>query len=556
MGRLTRLALTKIEDEIGDWRGSDVIGEVGNTGELLPFSQVRPPTNPYSADELPFRQTPSPPRAIKPMYSKVAGAWFANFAPGFIGVVKDLWNGPLSPSFTFSDTLKYTGDSVPTDELDDEVVKEVDGFFYKSFENIPSVKPLSSLDDVRLPSKSNPGFPAMFYASNRKSALERILDAGSYIRDILSGGLQHFWVVLGRSARTSRDVVKARAVLCPDTSFHSVASMLIQPSNDVLTQHNEDLPIAVGASIFNGGPDKMAKYLMADSEDRVYFSIDVSRYDSTFPRWLYDRVIGLRLMLLDFVNTLFSASTWTKLLRIIYENVISGPIILSNYVLKRQHGMPSGWGGTAHDDSIGHFWLFLYGAATIVKSKFGADAITDFFRSVRLKISGDDLVGSVSTRFRPIFDSLISSYRKVGFTVKEENFCVSDDLEGLTWCKRTFRRYGGRWVFWRPVSDFVSSLFYPDWKVGSRNYALSRLYYAATSWRLENPFDRCTWSLSGSIGDTLNAMGVTAEDAMNWINERVVYRGIGSGVHNYVTLPSLEEVEKAHGFRFDAERLS
>lgn len=549
MGQLTRERLELLEETI-DWRGFKPTLAVGPTGQLdtTPYLDL---TDPYNDSLDGVFMSADLPRPIKPLLSKPAARFFATHSPSFAEQSTKYWCGPLSPALTIDNAIKWTGPEVPFSALNPKLTELVDEKFMSTFSHLESVKPLESVWDVRIPSNTSPGVPGTSYGRTKTDTLESFTNVAAYVGVLMAGKLKHVFTTFARAARSLRSKVKARAVVCPDAAFHVVSGVAIQPVNDLLSRTNESHPIAIGSSIVNQGAHKIATYLDAENPDRTFVTVDVSDWDANMFGWLFSRIIALRYSLLNLSGSSFfsivSPRQWYKFLCRIYHHVTHDDITLGiGRTLKRSHGMTSGFIGTGHDDSLGHLWAFLYALCLAVYTLYGMNAVLLVLVSLRIKVAGDDLVASYRKDFVVTEEQLQHAYSTMGMVVGAGKVACSVTLEGLSWCSKTFRRFGSFWVFWRHPRDLVNCLLYPEWRVGTLTYALSRMYAATISFFIENPFDRCTNAHAKAISRALDDYGIDAGKA-----NAVLRRQAGGDPtfkdYDFRTLPSDDVVSALHG---------
>lgn len=580
------------EDGIRRQRAEDVLRSVTNNFDTqLPKSPLRQKVAQRSA------------RAVPPKVRFPAVCWFGRYMPRLLNTAKRYWNSPISP-LKVSEEVDKCGSDPEASDPDD-----VETGLLREFlsDEIAKMHPLPTLDhtsEVPLKNVGHPGFPACLLYPDKESASRSVVDDQLMVGRWLTGKVRHVWMTLARSARTCRDVWKSRSVANPCVTFQMIAGLFMKPSNDAIKEARHRTPFGIGTSIIKRGAALIAQYLNSaddaavdeanfllnaelppvtetqeevDSEVEIveldgtsvvvnggagshgdgrssrrrYGFIDVSGFDRNFRSWMYMFLRQCRKVLCIFNFSLMPHAGWMNLIDNIYDEVESGDLIdVDGTVVSGRIKMPSGWLGTASDDTIGHFLLFVLAIITWLRERgVSLSTIRKVVRSIRVKFCGDDGVFAVPSELgiRMREEDFIAQYRARGFKVKRSACKVQDRLTGLTWCKKIFvKTRTGVYVFWRSVVDFATSMMYPDFRDQKGDSGLETFLHAAISWKIENFYNLCVRRVCNAIGEHLGAMQVSAAAVGRRLKETVAYEGAEGHFHDFASMPSDEEVARLH----------
>lgn len=444
---------------------------------------------------------PYPTRATANFVNPHFVGWLSSRHPDLWAEVREYWYPPVTPALIADQVYKYDGPDLPRPPT---VAADVaDALVWEDFTSLGRVEPLGSIYEVRLPPRSFAGFPSCLWTATRRVAAAYCTGAAAFADALASGVATHVWCLLGRAAVQRCDVpVKNRLIVAPDTAFHLTTMRFMQPLNDLWTDNHAALPIGVGSSIFRGGLDATLAYLRppGEPEPRLYFACDVSRWDGTMWGFLFDLIARIRLACLQTHQTREGAHWWRALVMNAYAHVKVGDFLTpSGQVIQRTHGMPSGWGGTAHDNSIGHVWVIRYIIASLLQrlsdsSTACAAAVARHggllaaTRTMRCKAMGDDLMFSIPlslAAFITVAD-VMAEYVALGMHVKAGSVARSTDVVDLPWCSRfPTRLENGLLVPWRSTISTLTRLAYPKAPVSAGAEGLALTGGAAASHYLE-----------------------------------------------------------------------
>jgi hypothetical protein len=436
--------------------------------------------------------------------------WLYTFFPAHYAEVCKQWYGDVTPSLVLEQVRKYDTPDPPLPDKD--VESRTDKMFYTHVTSRISCDVIDDPYQLRIIRTSHPGYPSNIVYSNRGQAADYCAqNLRSYEDAYINSPLSHMWIGLSRGAVSKRtDEVKTRLVACPDTPFHISAMKFMQPSNAAL-QSLTDTPSSIGRSIFNQGYDKLAQRLLerTNGEARRLGCIDVSRWDGSLQSTLQWKICEARIKMLNTASSPRSATWWGRFIRACYANVIQGAFLFPNgQLFYRTHGQPSGWAGTAHDNTFCHTYLLWYILLTIFKRLRQEDAtftaylhntfpnLTDediIWEHIRIQIMGDDTMYSMPASLATYLTQtrIIAEYLKLGYKIKPGSAFESDRIQDLAWCNRQMKLLPiGVYVPWKPTSQSLSQISYPRFntEVASED-DFNTLYAAIIGHYVENFFN-------------------------------------------------------------------
>lgn len=392
------------------------------------------------------------------------------------------WYPPVTPALILEQARKYDQPEIlPSDRVADEVVTS---WWRETFMPDVPIRP-ATREEIRIVRDSAAGFPSCLFYSNRGEAYDAFKTVMySYARKWINGVQEAYWCAYGRGSVLEREgETKNRLVACPDTTFHALAQTFMQPLNDYLSYFKRGFS-AVGSSIYYNGLSATYNYLLPRQSEnhlpgRCYFSLDVSRWDGSFPAFLMDKVRDLRADSMTFTSGPFTRNEWRELVKNMYEHVKCGSLLFpTGQRIKRERGMPSGWAGTSHDNSLAHVWLFYY--SLLVALRRTSEGLPASLRRIkdtdvrtlsnqfRITVMGDDLLGSCPADAKEWLEAgaVTDVYKELGFLIKAGSFAVHEELSQLRWCSRFGRQLpNGKWVVYRPPVEALARIAFPRWEV-------------------------------------------------------------------------------------------
>ena len=152
-------------------------------------------------------------------------------------------------------------------------------------------------------------------------------------------------------------------------------------------------PSAVGMDVFHGGWDALYRKL---SVHPTGYCADVQRWDSHFPRVLFERIKRFRWECLA-PNCQEDVVAHYKRFDNLYENIIESATVMPwGEVVQTKLGNPSGSPNTVVDNTLGLYMLFCYSYIEKCKESGVHPAKAEFDEHVCAVLYGDDNTFSVS----------------------------------------------------------------------------------------------------------------------------------------------------------------
>lgn len=271
----------------------------------------------------------------------------------------------------------------------------------------------------------------------------------------------------------------------------------------------------VGVNKFRGGWNRVYGKLAAHP---VGLCADVKKWDSHYPRMLFEAVRDFRFECLDTKHQ--TRTNWDQF-KNLYEQIIRSPTILSwGEVLETRLGNPSGSPNTVVDNTLGLFALVAYCWIRSCRAQGHQRDYVDFCDNVRLCLYGDDNTYSGSPRgMSTLSAEFVKRFSmELGFEVKFEHD-EPQPIEALDFLSSRFYRVSGDMVVPIPLDSnkaIASMAFRGD---GTALGAWSRAcahrinsFFDRSSFRVADDF--CWWlraKLNQAHGNSIEWMRAQAE---------------------------------------------
>lgn len=167
------------------------------------------------------------------------------------------------------------------------------------------------------------------------------------------------------------------------------------------------------------------------------YDLDVSNWDGHYPAWLMQAVTTIR-------NNVCGGNNADKLARkTLCEFVLFPYIMFGDTIYQKLRGMPSGWAGTASDNTLGHIALMFLLFSEICEERFNILPTYDQYEQlVSAYFYGDDVQLAVCPTIEKWFNgvTIAEKYEKYGWPVtsghKDGQLSKSIPIEQMTFLKR------------------------------------------------------------------------------------------------------------------------
>lgn len=191
---------------------------------------------------------------------------------------------------------------------------------------------------------------------------------------------------------------QVRTTISIDTNHLTAAHMLCHDMDEKLKDSHEDHPIKLGMNMFEGGFDRLHRWMTPFGEGPNTLALDGKMFDSTIKPIHFEQIAKFRCKMLcprDATHDNFMR------IRNLYRELMRAPFVdVDGYVYGRDCGGPSGHKSTTVDNSLKNYMdvCVMYMIIT------GDTCYENFKKFVRMCIVGDDLNITVHPRLQATFN--------------------------------------------------------------------------------------------------------------------------------------------------------
>lgn len=354
------------------------------------------------------------------------------------------------------------------EEVDLDVEKLVDQIVYEEYSPLRN-SGWTGYHVTAKPHDTSPGFPGLLkYKTEEEYYLEQMGCEQCVLSALQKGEWEGlYWYAFLKNETIKKAKIESadiRLICCPNSIYSRVGNCFEQKMHTKMKNNWQIMESKVGWTPFSREAGKVMERL--EKHGDVYHEIDFTRYDGTIPKKVWEKVNKLK------------KDCYTGPHQIEYEEYrkaisLRPTILVDGRRVVMEKGNPSGQPGTSYDNCIVQTIVMHSAMLSWYKSKIGELPTPKQWKKVFKMITyGDDHLSSWNTKRCERPDSMyVMDFveKKFGMWIKEENFKVTNKLEGMTFCGLTIvsvRPWKGVYNTAKIYSSLVApSKPAPDWDV-------------------------------------------------------------------------------------------
>lgn len=212
---------------------------------------------------------------------------------------------------------------------------------------------------------------------------------------------------------------KGRTIVAMDVNHLVATGILMMNQNELLVQNNLKCASALGLTLYHGGAQRLAAYLMKWGHIANIFSVDGKEFDSTYNGVAFEEVYRFRFQMLR--HDLRHDDNWRRFWNLMLQIRETYLVDVDGVVYKKDTGNCSGQGNTTPDNI---FKAFLDGFCLWCMCVPADMRTYEAYRlNVRTVHCGDDWIFSVNPEYLYLFnyETIQSHAPRLGIKLEFEN---------------------------------------------------------------------------------------------------------------------------------------
>jgi hypothetical protein len=212
---------------------------------------------------------------------------------------------------------------------------------------------------------------------------------------------------------------KGRTIFAVDVNHLVASGVLMMDQNEKLIRSNLECASALGLTLYHGGTQRLANYLMKWGNIANMFSVDGKEFDSTYNNVAFEEVYRFRFQMLR--HDLRHDDNWRRFWNLMLQIRETFLVDIDGVLYWKKTGNCSGQGNTTPDNI---FKAFLDGFCLwCMCAPLELQTWHAYSENVRTVHCGDDWIFSVNPEYLEVFNfnTIQANAPRLGITLEFEN---------------------------------------------------------------------------------------------------------------------------------------